>query len=180
MEIRLIKTDADYEEALVRIDSIMDANPDSPEGRELELLSFLVEKYEEEKYPIEAPDPISAIRFLMEQRGLKQQDLVPILGSKGKVSEVLHGKRPLSLSMIQNLVQQLRMPPEIFFAEARRRGKKPGLRAMAFSTKSRKPPKKGVIPQSRSIQSYGPIQVKKGIAKVPRRGGSGKAKIRQR
>lgn len=117
MKPKLIKTEADYEEALARIEEIFDANPGTPEGDELELLVTLVELYEEKVYPVELPDPVSAIRFRMEQQGLKAKDLVPYIGSASKVSEVLSGKRPLSLTMIRNLVNGLGIPAEVLLRE---------------------------------------------------------------
>src|SRR3990172_1081732 len=102
MNIKIIKTEAEYEEALARIDSLMDAPPGSPQEDELELLSLLVEKYEEERFPIDPPDPVEAIKFRMEQEGLDPKDMIKYLGSQSKVSEVLNYKRPLSLSMIRN------------------------------------------------------------------------------
>lgn len=101
MKLRIIKTEADHEEALARIEEIFDAKPGTAEGNELELLSLLVEKYEEEVFPIDLPDPVSAIRFRMEQQGLRNKDLVPYIGSASKVSEVLSGQRNLSLTMIR-------------------------------------------------------------------------------
>src|ERR1017187_2983834 len=107
MKPKIIKTEADYETALARIDALMenDPAPASSEGEELELLSVLVERYEEEKYPMDLPEPLSAIQFRMEQQGLKNKDLVPFIGSPSKVSEVLSGQRGLSLTMIRNLVK---------------------------------------------------------------------------
>ena len=86
--------------------------PNSPEGEEIELLSLLVEKYEQEHYPIEAPNPIEAIKFRMEQMNLKQADVAPLFGGKTRVSEVLHGKRPLTLKMITLLNRYLGIPLE--------------------------------------------------------------------
>ena len=94
---KIIKSEEDYNIALNRIEEIFDAKPGTPEFDEMELLVRLVEIYEDEKYPISAPDPISAIKFRMEQQGLKSKDLIPYIGSKSKVSEVLSGKRALSL-----------------------------------------------------------------------------------
>ena len=99
----LIKTEAEYEATLSRIETLMDAKPHSAEERELELLSFLVEHYEEEKFPMDLPSPIAAIKFRMEQMGLKQADLVPLIGSRALVSEILAGKRNLTIKIIQNL-----------------------------------------------------------------------------
>jgi HTH-type transcriptional regulator/antitoxin HigA len=117
MTPKVIKNDRDYEAALEQIEKLMDAAPDTPEGDELELLTTLVELYEEKHFPIDLPDPIEAIRFRMEQAGLKQQDLVPHVGSRSKVSEVLAGRRPLSLKMIRALHKGLGIPAEVLLRE---------------------------------------------------------------
>ncbi len=110
---KVIKAEEEYESTLERIDELMDAVPDTPEGDELELLVTLVELYEEKNYPIDLPDPVAAIKFRMEQQGLKQKDLVPFFGSRSKVSEVLSGKRSLSLAMIRKLHAGLGIPAEV-------------------------------------------------------------------
>ena len=92
---RLVKTEEDYNRALVRIDELMDAKPGTEEMDELELLTALVEMYEERRFPIDWPGPVDAIKFRMDQLGLRQKDLIPLLGTKSKVSEVLNGRRPL-------------------------------------------------------------------------------------
>ncbi len=109
---KLIKNDEEYQNTLARIDEIFDAEPNTPEYDEMELLVRLVEIYEEEKYPICPPNPISAIEFRMEQLGLKNKDMVQYLGSQSRVSEVLSGKRQLSLKMIRNLNKSLHIPLE--------------------------------------------------------------------
>ena len=101
MNAKLIKNEADHAAALARIEDIFDALPGTPEGDELELLVHLIDEYEAAHHAIEPPDPIEAIKFRMEQGGLKQADLVPFIGNKSKVSEVLNRKRPLSLAMIR-------------------------------------------------------------------------------
>jgi HTH-type transcriptional regulator/antitoxin HigA len=111
---KLIKTEEDYNLVLSRIETLMDAEADTPEAEELELLAALVELYENEHYAMDPPDPIDAIKFRMEQLGLNQQGLVPFIGSKGKVSEILNKKRPLTLSMMRSLHQNLGIPAEIF------------------------------------------------------------------
>lgn len=115
MKPKVIHTEADYEAALERIDALMDGDPDpaSPEGQDLELFSLLVERYEQEKFPMDLPTPVEAIHFRMEQQGLKNKDLIPYIGSASKVSEVLSGQRSLSLTMIRNLVNGLSMPAEV-------------------------------------------------------------------
>lgn len=112
-----ITNEQDYERALSRIDELFDAAPGSPEGDELDLWVTLVELYEEQRFPIDLPDPVSAIKFRMEQEGLKAADLVPMIGSRSKVSEVLSGKRPLSLNMIRKLVAGLRIPADVLLKE---------------------------------------------------------------
>lgn len=116
---KLIKTEEEYESALARIDELFDSEPDTPEGDEFELLVSLVEIYEKEHYPIEAPDPISAIKFRMEQEGLTNADMVAYLGSRSKVSEVFSGKRQLSITMIRKLVEGLHIPAEILIGKAK-------------------------------------------------------------
>jgi HTH-type transcriptional regulator/antitoxin HigA len=113
MKPKVIKTEAQYEAALARIEKLFDARPGTAKGDELELLLLLVETYEDQAYPVQQPDPITALRFRMEQQGLKPKDLVPYIGSKSRVSEVLSGRRPLSLTMIRKLVAGLRLPAEV-------------------------------------------------------------------
>ena len=115
---KLIKTKADYKFALARVETIFNAKPGTPEGDELELLVTLIELYEEKEYPVELPDPITAIKFRMEQQEMKQKDLVPFFGSESKVSEVLSGKRALSLTMIRKLVDGLGIPAEVLLQES--------------------------------------------------------------
>lgn len=119
MKPKIIKTKAEHKATLARIEAIFDAKPGTPKGDELELLLLLVETYEEKAYPIDLPDPIAALRFRMEQADLKPKDLIPYIGSKSKVSEVLSGRRPLSLTMIRKLVAGLHIPPEIALREAK-------------------------------------------------------------
>ncbi len=117
MKPKLVKNEADHKTTLARIEEIFNAKLGSPEGDELELLVTLVELYEEKAYRINLPDPITAIRFRMEQQGLKAKDMVPYIGSAPKVSEVLSGKRRLSLTMIRNLVNGLGIPAEVLLQE---------------------------------------------------------------
>lgn len=120
MKPKIIKTAVQYEATLARIDQIFDAKPGTPRGDELELLLLLVEHYEDETYPIDPPDPIEALQFRMEQGGLKPKDLVPYIGSKSKISEVLSGRRNLSLNMIRKLVTGLGIPAEVALREPKR------------------------------------------------------------
>ncbi len=115
---KLIKTEADYNLALSRIEDLMDAETNSLEAEELELLATLVELYEDDHFAIDFPDPVEAIQFRMEQLGLNQQNLVPFIGSKSKVSEILNKKRPLTLSMMRSLHENLGIPAEILLQKA--------------------------------------------------------------
>ena len=117
MSIRPIRTEQDYDNTLNRIDELMDAVPNTDEFDELEVLTTLVMSYEDIHYKIELPDPISAILFRMEQEGLKQKDLIPILGDKSIVSKVLNGQRKLTRDMIKNLHEQLKIPFESLFGK---------------------------------------------------------------
>jgi HTH-type transcriptional regulator / antitoxin HigA len=117
--IKPIKTEADYDLALEQITLLMDARDGTPEADKLEVLATLVECYENEHYPINLPDPIAAINFRMEQAELHQQDLIPYIGSLSKVSEVLSGKRSLTLRMIRSLHQNLGIPADVLLQEQR-------------------------------------------------------------
>ncbi len=120
MDIKPIKTEADHEAALAEIERLMDLDPemDTPEGDRLDVVATLVEAYEAKHFLIDAPDPIAAIEFCMEQRGLTRRDLEPMIGGRGRVSEVLSGKRALSLSMIRKLHKGLGIPAEVLLGEA--------------------------------------------------------------
>lgn len=117
MNIKPIKTQKDYKDALKRLEKIFDAKPGTKQADELEILSILIEKYENEKYPITSPDPIAAIKFRMEQMGYKQKDLENIIGYRGRVSEILSKKRKLSLEMIRRLHIGLQIPTDILLQE---------------------------------------------------------------
>jgi len=110
---KVIKTEEDYQKALARIEVLMDAEAGTPEGDELELLSTLVGLYEENRYPISLPDPVAAIKFRMDQMGFRQKDMIRYLGSKSKASEILNGKKPLTLSMMRALHKDLGIPAEV-------------------------------------------------------------------
>lgn len=117
MKTKILKTEQAYNEACERIYQLINSSenpiePNSPEGEEIELLSLLVENYEQERYSIDAPSPIEAIKFRMEQMNLKQADLAPLFGGKTRVSEILNGKRPLTIRMITLLNQYLGIPFE--------------------------------------------------------------------
>ena len=106
-----VLTEKDYQKALKRIANLMDAELSTPEGDELEILAILVERYEEETYPIDAPDPISAIKFRLEQLGMEQTDFAKIVGSN-RASEILNGQRAISLSLIKKIHNELKIPYE--------------------------------------------------------------------
>ncbi len=118
MKPKLIKTESDYEAALSRLEQIFEAETGTPVGDEAELLTALIEMYEEKVYPIDMPSPVDAIKFRMEQQGLKAKDLIPYIGSAPKVSEVLSGQRELSKTMIRNLVNGLGIPADVLLQEA--------------------------------------------------------------
>lgn len=109
---KVIKTEDEYNQALKRLEKIFDAPVDTAEGDEAELLSILIEKYEDEHYPIEAPDPIEAIKFRMEQMNMTNNDLAEVIGYKSRVSELFSRKRKLTLKMIKNLHDKLKIPYE--------------------------------------------------------------------
>ena len=117
MEIKPIRTDEDHRNALRQIETLWDAKPGTPEFDHLEILATLVEAYEEKHHSIDLPDPIDAIRFRMEQMGLSRKDLESMIGSRGRVSEILGRKRKLSLSMIRRLHGELGIPAEILIAD---------------------------------------------------------------
>ena len=113
MEIKLIKTENDYNQALERLEVLFDAKKGTPEGDELELLGILIEQYENTHFPIDLPDPIEAIKFRMEQLGYNQNDLAKIMGLKSRASEILNKKRKLSLDMIRQLHTSLHIPTDV-------------------------------------------------------------------
>jgi HTH-type transcriptional regulator / antitoxin HigA len=112
MEINAIKTDADYKKSLKRVDELWEASPNTQEGDELEVLVTLIEAYEEKHHPIYPPDPVEAIKFYMDQMGLRKVDIAKYLGGKNRVTEVLQRKRKLSLKMIKALHNDLGIPAE--------------------------------------------------------------------
>jgi HTH-type transcriptional regulator/antitoxin HigA len=108
-----IRNESDYAASVARIEDLIDAEPNTPDGDELEIMATLVERYENERFPIAAPTPLAAIRFRMEQAGLTPRDLEPYIGSRARVSEVLSGTRPLSIDMIRALNEHLGIPAEV-------------------------------------------------------------------
>ncbi len=113
MNIKPLKNEQDYEKALERLEVIFDAPANSPEGDEAEILSMLIDNYENENYPIEAPDPIEAIKIRMEEMNLKQKDLVGIIGGKSRVSEILNKKKRLTVDMIRELERILNISASV-------------------------------------------------------------------
>jgi HTH-type transcriptional regulator/antitoxin HigA len=116
MDMKILKTEEEYNLALKRLEIIFDASADSTEGDEADMLGILIEKYEDEHYPIESPDPIEAIKFRMEQMNMDNNDLAKIIGYKSRVSEIFNRKRKLSLKMIRNLHEKLKIPYESLMA----------------------------------------------------------------
>jgi HTH-type transcriptional regulator / antitoxin HigA len=113
MKIKPIKSQRDYQNALKQIEQLMDAKANTPEGDTLDVLVTLVEKWEQEHDPIDAPDPVAALEFVMEQRGLSRRDLEPFIGSRARVAEILNHKRSLTLPMIRKLHDALGIPAEV-------------------------------------------------------------------
>ncbi len=113
MTLKPIKTKKDYQQALERLELIFDAKKNTSEGDELEILSILIEKYEDEHFPIGFPDPIEAIKFRMEQLGYNQTDLAKVVGLKSRASEILNKKRKLTLEMIRLIHKSLKIPTEV-------------------------------------------------------------------
>jgi len=117
MNIQLIKTEQDYKNALVRLDQIFDAPKGSKESDEADVLALLIDDYENQYYPIEAPDPIEAIKIRMEEMQLKQVDIAPALGGKNRASEILNKKRRLTVDMIRNLSKKLNLSASLLIQE---------------------------------------------------------------
>jgi len=113
MKIKPIKTKKDYEQALARLEVIFDSKKGTEKGDELEILGILIDNYENEKFPIDFPDPVEAIKFRMEQLGYNQTDLANVVGLKSRASEILNRKRKLSLEMIRQLHDRLNIPTEV-------------------------------------------------------------------
>src|SRR5581483_8024099 len=119
-EIKVIKNEEDYSEALKMLEGLvsLDPDPESDEGEKLNLLATLIESYESRAFPVTVSDPIEAIKFRMDQRDLKPADLIPYLGSKSRVSEILSGKRPLSLEMMRVLEVGLGIPAKVLLKQS--------------------------------------------------------------
>ena len=136
MDIRPIKTEADYRAALKEIENLFDAVPNTPEGDRLDVLTTLVGVYEEQHYPIPAPDPVEAILYHMESRSLARRDLEPYIGNRARVSEILNRKRALSLRMIQQLHSGLGIPAEVLL--------------QPYSLSTRRAPRRALSPTKRA------------------------------
>jgi HTH-type transcriptional regulator/antitoxin HigA len=117
MKIKPIRNEVDYQNALERLEVIFDAKKGTDEGEELEILAIVIDNYENENFPIGMPDPISAINFRMDQMGLKQKDLVEMIGFKSRVSEIMNKKRKLTLDMIRKLNANLHIPTEVLIQD---------------------------------------------------------------
>lgn len=117
MEINPIKTERAYYQALERLEKVFNMPADTPEGDEAEILSLLIENYENQHYPIETPDPIEAIKIRMEEMDLKQRDLIGVIGGKSRVSEILNRKRKLTVDMIRNLTEKLNLSASLLIKD---------------------------------------------------------------
>jgi HTH-type transcriptional regulator/antitoxin HigA len=135
MKIKPIRTEADYDSALLRMEELWEADEGSPDGDELDVLLALVDAYEEDHYPIDLPDPIEAIKFRLEQTGKDFHALVGVIGGRTRVYEVMRGDRPLSLKMIRNLHQQLGIPAEVLIQPIRKRNSRRRARTGTHSSK---------------------------------------------
>lgn len=113
MNLRPIKTKADYWAALNEVERLWDAAPGTSDGDRVDVLVTLIEAYEAKHFPVPAPDPIAAIEFMMEQKQLRRRDLEAAIGSRGRVSEILNRKRPLTLPMVRELSALLQIPAEV-------------------------------------------------------------------
>jgi len=119
MDIKPIKTEIDYRQALAEIECLFSAEPDTLDGDRLDVLTTLVEVYEQKHFVIPAPDPVEAIKYWMESRGISRQDLEPLLGSRARVSEIFNHKRGLTLTMIRRLHDTLGIPAEALISPSR-------------------------------------------------------------
>lgn len=126
MDIHPIRSEADYDRALIEIKRLWYARPGTPAAEKFEVLCDVVEAYEKRVWPLPLPDPVDAIKFRMEQGGLTMADLLPVFGTRGRVSEVLHRRRPLTLDMIRELHFRLGIPLESLVTEDRTRARRAG------------------------------------------------------
>lgn len=119
-ELKPIRSEADYDEALAEVERLWGSKLGTPEGDRLDILATLIEAYEDKHYPMDPPDPIEAIKYRMEQQGLTRKDLEPMIGTRTRVAEVLNGKRNLSISMIRNLHARLGISAEVLIQPPRK------------------------------------------------------------
>lgn len=124
MNLRPIRTEADYDAALSEVERLWGSKVGTPAGDRLDVLLILIENYESKHHPIDPPDPVDAIKFRMEQMNLTRKDLEPVIGSRGRVAEVLNRRRPLSLAMIRSLHHKLRIPLESLIADTSMRARR--------------------------------------------------------
>jgi len=120
-DVKPIRTERDYESAMAEIEKLWGAKSGTPKGDRLDVLATLVDAYEAEHFPMDAPDPVEAIKFRMEQQGLKRKDLEGIIGSRGRIAEVLDRKRGLSIAMIRKLHAELGIPAEVLIGPTKER-----------------------------------------------------------
>jgi HTH-type transcriptional regulator / antitoxin HigA len=137
MNIKPLKTETDYERALRRVEALWNSPEGSPESDELDILATLIEAYERKHYPIDLPDPIEAIKFRLEQAGKSTSALIGIIGQRTRVYEIMHHKRPLSLTMIRNLHDKLNIPADVLIQPARRKHEAPRRRSSPRLMQSR-------------------------------------------
>jgi HTH-type transcriptional regulator / antitoxin HigA len=124
MQIHPIRTEADHDSAVARIAELIAAKPDTPQGEELDILATLVDAYEAKHHAIDKPDPIAAIQFRMEQQGLTRKDLEPLIGSRARVSEVMTGRRSLTLSMIRRVRNELGISADVLIGHPQKKRRK--------------------------------------------------------
>jgi HTH-type transcriptional regulator/antitoxin HigA len=136
MQIRPIRTEEDHRKAIARIEKLMGAHPGSPDGDELDVLATLVDAYEAKHHVIDAPDPIAAIQFRMEQQHLRRKDLEPLIGSRARVSEVLTKKRPLTLEMVRRVKAGLGISADLLITAAPARMDSPAHSRMRRASKT--------------------------------------------
>ena len=130
-----IRSEADYEDALAEVGRLWGSKSGTPNGDRLDVLATLIEAYEERHYPIDAPDSVEAIKFRLEQQGLKPKDLQPLIGTRTRVYEILNGKRALSIAMIRKLVEKLAIPAEVLIKPPRLASRRHGAPRIAFKRK---------------------------------------------
>jgi HTH-type transcriptional regulator/antitoxin HigA len=138
MEIKPIRSEADYDAVLRRIEALWGASQGTPEGDELDVLATLAESYENEHHPVELPDPIEAIKFRLEQQGKDYRALVGVIGQRTRVYEVMRRARPLSLNMIRKLHRKLQIPAEVLIQPARKAARRSSGQERTQRTRTRR------------------------------------------